>query len=109
MEAEDGTQTVVLNVVGRAVDVNGVWRTPSISMDRWAGQAIHLRFVAEDGGANNLVEVEIDDVRITRGELIRVTESSSTGGRLPACGSCLPANRPCPPPPMPCRVARIRS
>ena len=67
VEAEDGTQTVVLNVLGRAVDVDGVWRTPFVSMDPWAGQAIHLRFVAEDGGANNLVEVEIDDVRITRG------------------------------------------
>jgi carboxypeptidase T len=66
VEAEDGTQTVVLNAVGKAVDVNGIWRTPSVSMDPWAGQAIHLRFVAEDGGSNNLVEVEIDDVRITR-------------------------------------------
>ena len=32
----------------------------------WAGQTIHLRFEAVDGGANNLVEVEIDDVRVTR-------------------------------------------
>ena len=46
VEAEDGTQTVVLNVVGRAVDVNGIWRTPTVTMDRWAGQAIHLRFTA---------------------------------------------------------------
>jgi hypothetical protein len=67
VEAEDGTQTVVLNVGGRPVDVNGIWRAPAISMDPWAGQAVHVRFVAEDGGANNLVEVEIDDVRITRG------------------------------------------
>ena len=67
VEAEDGTQTVVLNALGKAVDMNGIWRTPSISMDPWAGQAVHLRFIAEDGGANNLVEVEIDDVRVTRG------------------------------------------
>ena len=66
VEAENGTQTVVLNVLGKAVDVNGIWRTPTVTMDRWAGQAIHLRFIAEDGGSNNLVEVEVDDVRITR-------------------------------------------
>jgi hypothetical protein len=66
VEAEDGSQTVVLNAVGKAADMNGIWRTPSVSMDRWAGQAIHIRFVAQDGGSNNLVEVEIDDVRITR-------------------------------------------
>ncbi len=66
VEAEDGTQTVVLNAVGKAVDMNGIWRTPSILMDAWAGQSIRLRFVAVDGGTNNLVEVEIDDVRITR-------------------------------------------
>ena len=66
VEAEDGTQTVVLTSTGKAVDVNGLWRTASISMDPWVGQSVHLRFVAEDGGTNNLVEVEIDDVRVTR-------------------------------------------
>jgi carboxypeptidase T len=66
VEAQDGTQTVVFTTFGKAVDMNGIWRTASISMDPWVGQSIHLRFVAEDGGANNLVEVEIDDVRITR-------------------------------------------
>ena len=66
VEAQDGTQTVVFTTSGRAVDLDGVWRSASISMDPWVGQAIHLRFQAEDGGANNLVEVELDDVRITR-------------------------------------------
>ena len=66
VEAQDGTQTVVFTTSGRAVDLDGVWRSASISMDPWVGQAIHLRFQAEDGGANNLVEVEFDDVRITR-------------------------------------------
>lgn len=66
VEAEDGTQTVVFTTVGKAVDVNGIWRSVSLSMDPWVGQSIHIRFVAEDGGSNNLVEVEIDDVRITR-------------------------------------------
>ncbi len=66
VEAENGTQTVVFTTVGKAVDVNGIWRSVSLSMDPWVGQSIHIRFVAEDGGSNNLVEVEIDDVRITR-------------------------------------------
>ena len=66
VEAQDGTQSVVFTTSGRAVDLDGVWRSASISMDPWVGQAIHLRFQAEDGGANNLVEVEFDDVRITR-------------------------------------------
>ena len=66
VEAEDGTQTTVYTVTGKASDVDGTWRSASVSMDAWAGQAIHLRFEAVDGGSNNLVEVEIDDVRITR-------------------------------------------
>jgi len=66
VEEEDGTRTAVFVKAGRAADVDGVWRTASVSMDAWAGQAIHLRFEAIDGGRNNLVEVEIDDVRITR-------------------------------------------
>jgi carboxypeptidase T len=66
VEAEDGTRTTVFTVVGRAADVDGVWRSASITMDPWAGQAVHLRFEARDGGVNNLVEVEIDDIRVTR-------------------------------------------
>ncbi len=46
---------------------NGVWRTASIPMDAFAGQTVRVRFVAADGGDANLVEVEIDDVRVTRG------------------------------------------
>lgn len=66
VEAQDGTQTTVVVAAGKAVDVDGTWRSASVSMDAWAGQAIHLRFEAVDGGSNNLVEVEIDDVRVTR-------------------------------------------
>jgi carboxypeptidase T len=66
VEAENGTQSAVFARVGAAADVDGVWRSASIAMDPWAGQAIHLRFEAVDGASNNLVEVEIDDVRVTR-------------------------------------------
>ena len=51
---------------GRPTDVDGAWRSASVSLDPWAGQVVHLRFVAVDGGAGNLVEVEVDDVRVTR-------------------------------------------
>jgi hypothetical protein len=43
-----------------------VWRTAVVSLDAFAGQTIHLRFVAADGGPDNLVEVELDDIRVTR-------------------------------------------
>jgi hypothetical protein len=56
----------VFTVAGRAVDRDGVWRAASIAMDPWAGHTVHLRFEAVDGGPGNLVEVEVDDVRVTR-------------------------------------------
>jgi hypothetical protein len=66
VEAEDGTQTPVLSVLGKPSDVDGTWRSDSILMDAWAGQTVHLRFQAVDGGPNNLVEVELDNIRVTR-------------------------------------------
>jgi carboxypeptidase T len=66
VEAQDGTQTPVFTVHGTPTDVDGAWRSASILMDAWAGQTVHLRFQAVDGGPNNLVEVEIDNVRVTR-------------------------------------------
>ena len=47
-------------------DVDGAWKSASILMDPWAGQTVHLRFQAVDGGPNTLVEVEVDDVRVTQ-------------------------------------------
>ena len=62
----DGTRVPVFSVVGRAADVDGAWRTASVSLDAYAGQTIHLLFQAADGGAPNLLEVQLDDVRVTR-------------------------------------------
>jgi hypothetical protein len=62
-----GLQTVVWSKVGSAVDASGAGKAASLSMDAFAGQTVRLRFVAADGGPGNLVEVEIDDVRVTRG------------------------------------------
>ena len=66
VEAQDGTQTPVFSVLGKPSDVDGTWKSASILMDAWAGQTVHLRFQAVDGGPNNLVEVEIDNVRVTQ-------------------------------------------
>ncbi len=67
VERADGSQVQVFRVSGKHADVDGAWRTASISMDAFAGTTVHLRFVATDGGPGNLVEVELDDIRVTRG------------------------------------------
>jgi murein tripeptide amidase MpaA len=66
VEDQDGTQTAVFTVAGRRADVDGAWRSASILMDPWAGRTVHLRFEAVDGGSGSLVEVEVDDVRVTQ-------------------------------------------
>ncbi|MEP6638150.1 MAG: M14 family zinc carboxypeptidase [Chloroflexota bacterium] len=66
VERSDGSQVEVFSVHGRPVDVDGAWRTASISLDAFAGQTVRLRFIATDGGPGNLVEVELDDIRVTR-------------------------------------------
>ena len=40
--------------------------TGIVSLDTFAGQTVHLRFVASHGGPDNLVDVELDDIRVTR-------------------------------------------
>ena len=66
VERADGSQVQVFSIVGRAADVDGTWRTGWASLDAFAGQTIRLRFVATDGAANNLIEVELDDIRVTQ-------------------------------------------
>ena len=66
VELADGTRVRVFSIAGRPVDVDGAWRTTSISMDPFAGQTVRLRFQATDGGPGNLLEVELDDIRVTR-------------------------------------------
>jgi hypothetical protein len=66
VERADGSQVQVFRVAGKHADVDGAWRTVSISMDAFAGTTVHLRFVATDGGPGNLVEAELDDIRVTR-------------------------------------------
>ena len=66
VELSDGSRVAVFSVVGRAADVDGAWKTGAVSMDAFAGQTIRLVVVAEDGGSANLLEVELDDIRVTR-------------------------------------------
>lgn len=66
VEQQDGTRVQVWSMLGSPVDHDGVWRTASISMNAFAGQSVRLCIEAVDGGANNLVEVELDDIRVTQ-------------------------------------------
>jgi carboxypeptidase T len=67
IEVDGGAQIVVWSVAGSPADRNGSWKTASVPVDGYGGQTVRIRFVAADGGIANLVEVEIDDVRVTRG------------------------------------------
>ena len=64
VEAEDGTQTVVLQERGAANDDDAAWASASVSVAAWAGQTIHLIVAANDGGTVSLVEAGVDDIRI---------------------------------------------
>jgi carboxypeptidase T len=66
IEEADGDLVSVWSVAGAAVDRDGAWTSAYVNVDAWAGQTIRLRFVAVDGGADNLLEVQLDDIRITR-------------------------------------------
>lgn len=63
---EDGSKTVVKEERASPHDDRPSWLTATISMDPWAGDTIRIVFEAADLGTSNLVEVGIDDVRITR-------------------------------------------
>ena len=61
-----GSPTTVVEVLGTARDRDARWGTVSASVDPWAGQTVRIRVSAQDGGPANLVEVAVDDIRITR-------------------------------------------
>ena len=66
VEAADGTRTPVFTVTGDASNRDAVWTSGSASLAAWAGQTIRLVVAATDGGADNLVEAAVDDIRIQR-------------------------------------------
>jgi hypothetical protein len=63
---QDGTRVPVWSIRGAPVDRDGAWRTAVVSMDAFAGQTVRLQFEAVDGGPNNLLEVQLDDIRVTQ-------------------------------------------
>ena len=56
----------MFTVRGDAANRNAAWTYGSASLAPWAGQTIRLVVAATDGGADNLVEAAVDDVRIRR-------------------------------------------
>ena len=64
VQAEDGTRTVVFERRGAPGNVNASWRPASASLTDWAGQTIRLVFSARDGANGNLLEAQVDNVRI---------------------------------------------
>ena len=65
VERSDGSLVTVFSLLGTPVDVDGAWKTASVSMDAFAGETVRLRFEAVDGGPTNLLEVQLDDIRVT--------------------------------------------
>jgi hypothetical protein len=65
IEAQDGTRTVVWSRLGGPALARGGWRLVTVPLDAWQGTTIHIRFVATDGGVDNVVEAAVDDVRVT--------------------------------------------
>jgi hypothetical protein len=66
VERSDGSQVVVATVAGRSADVDGAWRTASVSLDAIAGTTVPQRFESTHGGPGKKLEVELDDIRVTR-------------------------------------------
>jgi carboxypeptidase T len=66
LDVATGARTKVFEKLGRAADVDAVWRAASASLSPFAGQTVRLLFMAADNGNHNLVEAGIDDVRIQR-------------------------------------------
>ena len=63
--ADDGDH-VVFTEHGASNDDDAAWANVAIDIAAYAGQTIHLRFEAVDGGRANLLEAAVDDVRIRR-------------------------------------------
>jgi carboxypeptidase T len=56
--------TPVWTVNGQAAIRNASWTSATASLDAWAGKTVRLIFEANDGGADNILEAAIDDVRV---------------------------------------------
>jgi hypothetical protein len=61
-----GERHVVFERLATPGGDSAVWTGARISLDAFAGQSIRMEFRAMDGGADDLVEAGVDDIRIER-------------------------------------------
>ena len=66
IETDGGTRTLLWHVDGSGTDRDAAWQQAWLNVSAYAGQTIRLVFQAEDGGADDLVEAGLDDIRIRR-------------------------------------------
>jgi aminopeptidase S len=66
VETEDGTRTSVFAIHGSATNRNAGWVGAKVSLAAFAGHSIRIVVAATDGGADNLLEATVDDIRIRR-------------------------------------------
>jgi hypothetical protein len=66
VEAQDGTRTLVKEVLGTSRQVHAAWAAARIAMTPWAGQTVRIVIGAADGGSDTRVEAEVDDLRVER-------------------------------------------
>jgi hypothetical protein len=61
-----GVTTPVWTELGQAANRDANWTPQSVSLTAWHGKTIRLLIEARDGGADNLVEAAVDDLRVHR-------------------------------------------
>jgi carboxypeptidase T len=61
-----GTRSTVYVAKGAPAVLGAAWRASSVDLTVWAGRRVEIRISARDGGTNGVVEVAVDDVRITQ-------------------------------------------
>jgi carboxypeptidase T len=66
LEDDAHKRTLVWQRLGTGSAVYGGWTRATASLAAFAGMQVRLVFQATDGGANSLVEIGIDDVRVER-------------------------------------------
>lgn len=64
VENAQGVRTLVWAVPGTPLTNAGSWKSASVSVSQWAGQAIRIVVQAKDRGTDSVVEAGVDDVRV---------------------------------------------
>jgi hypothetical protein len=61
---DGGTVTPIWTAVGQPANRNARWLTKKLALTAWAGKTVRLLIEARDGGADNVLEAAIDDIRV---------------------------------------------